>query len=229
MRGTFRLLQESLAYWRKQSKPFRFVQVSTDEVFGDLGPADAPFTEDSPYLPHSPYAASKASADHLVRSWHHTYGFPALITHCSNNYGSRQHPEKLIPRLIRRALFGESCEIHGDGSNVRDWISVEDHCRGIWLAYERGALGRSYCFGGGAERTNLEVAERIIVQLGQGYLECVGDRPGNDRRYAINFSRARAELGWTPKAVFEEGLSRTVSWYKANQHWCDRILHPVSR
>ncbi len=227
IKGTYSLLQAALKQYAKNPN-FRYVQVSTDEVFGDLGPEDAPFTEDSPYAPHSPYAASKASADHLVRAWHHTYGLPTIITHCSNNYGIRQHPEKLIPAQIRRALCGQYCEIHGSGGNIRDWIHVSDHCAGVWAAYERGTPGRSYCFGGRTERSTEQVTKQILSVLGypQTLLRFVPDRPGNDRRYAIDDSRARAELGWTPQRSFDEALKETAQWYSGNQLWCDLMLNP---
>lgn len=229
VRGTCSLLTESLKYW--QTHPhFRYVQVSTDEVYGDLGPEEAPFSESSPYAPHSPYAASKASADHFVRAWSHTYGLPTLITHCSNNYGIRQHPEKLIPAQVRRALCGQDCEIHGSGKNIRDWIHVEDHCAGIWAAYERGTPGETYCFGGRTELSTYEVTKRILRELGlpESRMISVSDRPGNDRRYAIDDSKAERELGWTRSRSFEEGLRETVLWYGGNQHWCDLILRRSS-
>ncbi len=213
--GTFSLLQESLTYWQKERPSFSFVQVSTDEVFGDLGPEEAPFSSDSPYSPNSPYSASKASADHLVRAWGHTYGLPFVITHCSNNYGSRQHHEKLIPHIINRLQGGNEITLHGDGSNVRDWIHVEDHCAGIWAAYSKGAAGRSYCFGGEAERTNLEVATAIVDYLGvpRRMITFGPDRPGNDRRYAIDNTEAERSLCWRPQWSFEEGLKDTVNHY----------------
>jgi dTDP-glucose 4,6-dehydratase len=213
--GTYFLLQESVTYWRG-NPDFRYVQISTDEVFGDLGPNDQPFTEDSPYRPNSPYAATKAAADHLVRSWSHTYGLPTIITHCSNNYGSRQHTEKLIPKLIGQAVRGEPLTIHGDGSNVRDWIHVEDHCLGVLAAYEHGAPG-SYCFGGNAERTNLEIANLIAGVIGckgKEAITFVPDRPGNDRRYAIDFTKATSVLGWKPQWKFEAGLVATIGHYE---------------
>ncbi len=214
--GTFSLLQECLKYWQQGKPPFRFVQVSTDEVFGDLSREDFPFSEDSRYLPNSPYAASKAAADHLVRSWGHTYGLPVTVTHCSNNYGSRQHPEKLIPLIVTRALKGERITLHGDGSNIRDWIHVSDHCRGIWAAYEKGDPGRSYCFGGKAERTNLAVTRQILDYLGLDWslISFGADRPGNDRRYAINNARVERELGWKPLWEFLPGLSDTIEYYR---------------
>lgn len=221
VRGTHILLTECLSYWRARGEPkeFRYVQISTDEVFGDLGPTDAPFTEASPLRPHSPYAASKCAADHFVAAFAHTYGLPVLTTRCSNNYGPRQYPEKLIPAAISSFLHGKPFCIHGDGSNVRDWISVEDHCRGILAAWARGVPGQSYCFGGAAERTNKEVVMQIAKLLRGGDIEYGPDRPGNDRRYAIDFSRATRELGWRPRDNFEARLAATVNWYCENQAW----------
>lgn len=227
--GTFALLQEVLRYEQVAPAGFRFIQVSTDEVFGDLGPYDPPFTEKSPFLPHSPYSASKAAADHLISAWSHTYDLPVITTHCTNNYGPRQYPEKLIPLAIACFLAGKPFALHGDGSNVRDWMWVEDHCRGIWAAYERGLPGQRYCFGGHAERSNLAVVTQIAQQLGRPDLITFGpDRPGNDRRYAVNFARARSELQWEPQANFETYLSRTVTWYAQNQQWLARCAEAVT-
>jgi dTDP-glucose 4,6-dehydratase len=213
--GTYSLLQEAKRYWEEGKPNFRFVQISTDEVFGDLGPAEAPFSAGSPYSPHSPYSASKAAADHLVRAWGHTYGLPTLVTHCSNNYGSRQHPEKLIPRVISRLKAGKEIILHGDGSNVRDWIHVSDHCAGIWSAYLNGEAGMSYCFGGEAERTNLQIATEIVDYLGvpRKLITFGPDRPGNDRRYAIDNTLAKRLLSWQPTWDFEDGLRDTINHY----------------
>lgn len=198
----------------------RYVQVSTDEVYGSLGPTGS-FSEDSPLRPSSPYAASKASADLLVGAWYHSYGLPALITRCSNNYGPYQHPEKLIPRMILRALSDRPLPIFGDGRYVRDWIHVEDHCRAVLAALEHGRPGRVYNLGGGEERENLVVATGILAQLQKpaSLLSFVPDRPGHDRRYAVDASRARAELGWAPRHHFTEGLSQTVAWYQQHREW----------
>jgi len=227
IRGTYVLLKETLHYWKSCGSPqdFRYVQISTDEVFGDLGPDDSPFTEESQFRPNSPYAASKAAADHLVRAWGHTYGLPVLTTHCSNNYGPRQHPEKLIPLTVTKMLRGEPITLHGTGKNVRDWLWVEDHCDGILAAYGWGTPGERYCFGGHSERTNLDVVTAIAHQLGCPHLIKFGpDRPGNDRRYAIDTSKAKAELGWEPKLEFGEGLARTVRWYAENWEWVSLML-----
>lgn len=210
----------------------RFVHVSTDEVYGELpwrdpaGPADAAeeperFTEDTPLAPRSPYAATKAAADHLVLAYVATHGLDAVVTRCSNNYGPRQFPEKLIPVLIARALADEPLPLYGDGLHVRDWLAVEDHCRGLVAAAERGAPGRVYNFGGGAERTNLSVAHEVLSILGKPreLIGFVDDRAGHDRRYGVDFSRAREELGWAPETRFEEGLRRVVRWYAESAEW----------
>jgi len=205
----------------------RFVQVSTDEVYGPLA-LDEPrrFTEDDPPQPTSPYAASKAGADQLVAAWFRTYGFPALITRCTNNYGPFQFPEKFIPLMITRAMQAERLPIYGDGLYVRDWIHVEDHCRGVLAALESGQPGRIYNFAGSAERANLDVVGEILRQTGQSrsLLETVPDRPGHDRRYAIDDARARAELGWAPRRSFEEGLASTIDWYRTHERWWRRIV-----
>ncbi|MEX2465536.1 MAG: dTDP-glucose 4,6-dehydratase [Gemmatimonadota bacterium] len=206
----------------------RFVQVSTDEVYGELpwrdpeASDDAPcFTEDTPLAPRSPYSATKAAADHLVQAYHHTHGLDVVLTRCSNNYGPYQHPEKLIPLMITRALAGESLPVYGDGLHVRDWIHVSDHCAGLVAAAERGRAGRVYNLGGDAERTNLSVVRALleILRKPESLIEHVTDRPGHDRRYAIDFSRASAELGWRPTRDFEEGLADTVQWYMENEAW----------
>jgi dTDP-glucose 4,6-dehydratase len=235
--GTVTLLEAATAYWRalvpsKQMK-FRLLHVSTDEVFGALG-HDGVFTEASPYRPSSPYAASKASSDHFVRAWYATYGFPALISNCGNNYGPFQFPEKLIPLVIIKALAGQSIPVYGDGSNVRDWIFVDDHARALVSIVEHGRLGETYAIGGAEERTNLEVVERIcdVLDASAGRLpsgprrqliEFVTDRPGHDFRYAIDSAKLRRELGWRPTESFKTGLTRTVEWYIANRPWWEGL------
>ncbi len=236
--GTLNLLECALAYWRAlpaaARERFRFLHVSTDEVYGSLGP-EGRFTEQSPYDPRSPYAASKAAADHLVRAFHHTYGLPAIVTNCSNNYGPFQFPEKLIPLAIQRALTGQEIPVYGDGRNVRDWLYVEDHCLALRLVLAGGRVGATYNIGGDAERENIAVVRRICALLderrprsdGRSYAEqirFVADRPGHDRRYAIDASRIRAELGWRPTHDFERGLRRTVEWYLEHQGWVQRVL-----
>jgi len=217
---------------------FRFLHVSTDEVYGTLGPTGL-FSEDTPYAPNSPYAASKAAADHLVRAYHHTYGLPVLITNCSNNYGPYQFPEKLIPLMILNALEGRPLPIYGDGGNVRDWLHVEDHCAGILLVLARGRVGEKYNVGGAGERTNLQVVDGLCAALeaarpaasnpalgGGSYRDLktfVADRPGHDRRYAIDARRIRAELGWAPSKTFEAGLAETVRWYAEHRAWCRAV------
>lgn len=209
---------------REASVP-RFVQVSTDEVYGSLGPTGA-FSETTPLAPNSPYSASKAGADLIVRSYVETYGFPALVTRCSNNYGPFQFPEKLIPLLVTRALADQPLPIYGDGLNVRDWLHVEDHCDAIEAVCRRGEVGRVYNIGGECEKTNIEIAEAVLGLLGKprDRITFVKDRPGHDRRYAMDISRIRGELGWTPRWRFEEGLAATVDWYRSNAGWWQRIL-----
>jgi dTDP-glucose 4,6-dehydratase len=231
--GTFQLLQVAVDYWRGLPAPsqaaFRFHHVSTDEVFGSLGAAGR-FTEASPYDPRSPYSASKASADHLVRAWRHTYGLPVIVTNCSNNYGPRHFPEKLIPLVIIKALAEQSLPVYGDGANVRDWLYVEDHARALTRVFEAGAVGETYLIGGGAERTNLEVVRAICVAMDQArprrgglkheeLIAFVPDRPGHDHRYAIDFAKLERELGWTPSVSFAEGIAATVRWYLDNEWW----------
>ncbi|MCQ2003187.1 dTDP-glucose 4,6-dehydratase [Rhizobium sp. NRK18] len=230
--GTFNMLEASRAHWVRKGKPpaFRFHHVSTDEVFGSL-PVDPEirFTEETPYDPRSPYSASKAASDHLVRAWHETYGLPVLITNCSNNYGPFHFPEKLVPRIILKALAGEPLPVYGDGSNVRDWLYVEDHAAALLTVIEKGRAGRSYNIGGSNERTNLEVVRTLCTILDErrpkasgSYLDQIAfvtDRPGHDARYAINADRIRAELGWVPAVSVEEGLDRTVRWYLDNEAW----------
>src|SRR5437763_13884411 len=227
--GTWALLEEARAYWEAAGRDaaFRFLHVSTDEVYGSLGPNDPAFTEETPYAPNSPYAASKAAADHLVRAYHHTYGLPVVTTNCSNNYGPRQFPEKLIPLMIHNAIVGKPLPVYGDGGNVRDWLYVGDHCAAIRAALEGGRPGETYNVGGNAERTNLEVVETLCRILGQqrpGHdfrrqITFVKDRPGHDRRYAIDAAKISRELGWAPRETFETGLGRTVRWYLDNDAW----------
>jgi dTDP-glucose 4,6-dehydratase len=238
--GTFELLEAARLHLRdRKDDAFRFLHVSTDEVYGTLGPTGA-FSETTPYAPNSPYAASKAGADHLVRAWHETYGLPAILTNCSNNYGPFQFPEKLIPLMILNAVEGKALPIYGDGGNVRDWLYVEDHCEGILLALQRGRPGEKYNIGGGNERTNLQVVDALCATLDRelptaknpalagrkSYADLktfVKDRPGHDRRYAIDAAKIRSELGWLPKHDFEAGLAETVRWYLANRAWCEGV------
>jgi dTDP-glucose 4,6-dehydratase len=204
----------------------RFVHVSTDEVYGDLRRDDPPFTEATPLAPRSPYAASKAGSDHLVAAWAHTWGFPAVITRCSNNYGPRQFPEKLIPLMILNALADQPLPVYGDGRNVRDWIHVEDHCAGLDAVLRRGRAGEVYNLGGGGERDNLAIVRRLLELLGkpESLIRFVADRPGHDRRYAISSEKAARELDWTPRRRLDEGLAETVAWYRANEPWWRDIL-----
>ena len=240
--GAFELLDGARLYLAAapsaERERFRFLHVSTDEVYGSLGPTGA-FTESTAYAPNSPYAASKAGADHLVRAFHETYGLPALLTNCSNNYGPYQFPEKLIPLMILNALEGRSLPIYGDGGNVRDWLYVEDHCRGILEVLRRGRPGEKYNLGGRSERTNLQIVDTICDILeserpaaenpalgGRGYRDLktfVADRPGHDRRYAIDDGKIRSELSWEPRHDFASGLRATVRWYLANEAWCKAV------
>ncbi|MFM7207217.1 MAG: dTDP-glucose 4,6-dehydratase [Planctomycetaceae bacterium] len=232
--GTFRLLEAVRSYWTSLSpadkEAFRFLHVSTDEVFGTLTASDPPFRETNQYLPNSPYAASKAASDHLVRGYHHTYGLPVLTTNCSNNYGPWQFPEKLIPLIIANALAGKPLPIYGDGMQVRDWLYVGDHCSAIRRVLEAGRLGEVYCIGGSSEKPNLEVVNTLCGILdaerpradGRPYaaqITSVKDRPGHDRRYAIDARKIGTELGWKPAETFETGLRRTVRWYLDHQDW----------
>lgn len=236
--ATARLLVETLDYWRgldaAAQAAFRFHHVSTDEVFGALGPDDPPFTEATPYAPNSPYAASKAASDHLVRAWHATYGLPTLVTNCSNNYGPWQFPEKLIPLMIAKAATGEALPVYGDGRQVRDWLHVDDHAHGLALALERGRPGEVYAFGGDAEVANIDVVRaicaRVDAKLGPraegprtDLIAHVTDRPGHDRRYAIDAAKAQRALGWRPAHAFATGLDATVDWYLAAGDWLARI------
>ncbi|MGH7334788.1 MAG: dTDP-glucose 4,6-dehydratase [Candidatus Rokuibacteriota bacterium] len=243
--GSFELLEAARAFWTPLAAParqqFRFLHVSTDEVYGSLGASGA-FSEDMAFAPNSPYAASKAGADHLVRAYHETYGLPTLITNCSNNYGPYQFPEKLIPLMILNAVEGRKLPIYGDGRHVRDWLYVEDHCAGVWLVLERGQVGARYNIGGGNERTNLEIVDRLCAAVEAAWpaarnaalaghsAACyealktfVADRPGHDRRYAIDATKIRRELGWRPAHDFEAGLAKTVRWYLDNRAWCEAV------
>lgn len=230
--GTFRLLEAVRHYWQAlpaaEKEAFRFLHVSTDEVYGSLGPADPAFTEHHNYQPNSPYSASKAGSDHLVRAWHHTYGLPVLTTNCSNNYGPFQFPEKLIPLMILNAIQGKPLPVYGDGENVRDWLYVGDHCTAIRLVLERGRPGETYNVGGNTERTNLEVVRTICAVLDEirpvssprsSLLTFVQDRPGHDRRYAIDTSKIKGEFGWQPAVTFEQGMRRTIRWYLDHEEW----------
>ncbi len=227
--GTYNLLEAARAYWEGKGRPegFRFHHISTDEVYGSLG-TEGKFTEETPYAPNSPYSASKAASDHLVRAWHETYGLPVVITNCSNNYGPYHFPEKLIPVVILKALAREPIPIYGTGENVRDWLYVEDHAEALLLVLERGRVGRSYNIGGENEATNLELVRMLCAILDErrpegaphgDLITFVADRPGHDLRYAIDPSRIREELGWRPSVTLEEGLRRTVDWYLANESW----------
>ncbi|HEV3394878.1 MAG TPA: dTDP-glucose 4,6-dehydratase [Xanthobacteraceae bacterium] len=233
--GTYHLLEAARHYCAALSparrEAFRFVHVSTDEVYGSLG-AEGRFHEDTPYRPSSPYSASKAASDHLAQAWHRTYGLPVIVSNCSNNYGPRQFPEKLIPLTILKALAGEALPVYGDGANVRDWLHVEDHAAGLMALIERGRPGERYNFGGDSERTNLAVVEDICATLDRlvpaarprrELIAFVTDRPGHDQRYAIDASKARRELGWQPRQSFEAGLERTVRWYLDNRPWWEPL------
>ncbi len=203
----------------------RFHHISTDEVFGSLEPKDAPFSEKTSYDPRSPYSASKAASDHLVRSYYHTFGLPITISNCSNNYGPFQFPEKLIPFFITNLLEGKKVPLYGDGLNVRDWIHVDDHNRGVDLILQKGKIGETYCLGGASEKTNLEITKFILNEFGKGdeMIEYIKDRAGHDRRYAIDFSKIKKELGWEPQVKFADGLKQTVEWYRDNQDWWKKI------
>ena len=235
--GTFTLLEAARAYWMSlepgPKKAFRFHQISTDEVYGSLGPTDAPFTEDHPYQPNSPYAASKAASDHLVRAWHHTYGLPVVTTNCSNNYGPCQFPEKLIPLVIINALAGKPLPVYGDGRQVRDWLYVKDHCSSIRAVLERGRVGETYNVGGWNEKPNIEIVGTICALLDELRPDAAGsyrrlithvaDRPGHDRRYAIDARKLERELGWRPAETFETGIRKTVRWYLDNPAWVAHV------
>jgi dTDP-glucose 4,6-dehydratase len=236
--GTFHLLEAALAHWRslpvQQRERFRFLHVSTDEVYGSLGPSDPPFTEATPYAPNSPYSASKAASDHFVRAYHSTYGLPTITTNCSNNYGPFQFPEKLIPLVIVNALAGKPLPVYGDGKNVRDWLYVGDHCEAIWKVLVSGRPGETYNIGGQSEKSNIDVVRMICGMLNElrpnkqvgdfsSLITFVKDRPGHDRRYAIDASKISSELGWAPRETFETGLRRTVGWYLENQAWVQDV------
>jgi len=231
--GTFALLEEARAYWggldAGENADFRFVHVSTDEVYGSLGPDDPPFSETTAYAPNSPYAASKAASDHLVRAYHHTYGLPTLTTNCSNNYGRFQFPEKLIPLMILNALNSKPLPVYGDGKNVRDWLYVEDHCEAIATVLKQGKVGQTYNIGGWNEKRNLDIVETICDMVDEmagtrgssrrDLITFVKDRPGHDRRYAMDATKIERELGWRPRETFESGIRKTVKWYLGNEEW----------
>jgi dTDP-glucose 4,6-dehydratase len=236
--GTFTLLEAARAYWNSldadAKAAFRFLHVSTDEVFGSLEADDAPFNERTAYAPNSPYSASKAASDHFVRAYHHTYGLPTLTTNCSNNYGPYQFPEKLIPLAITRALKGEKLPVYGDGKNVRDWLYVGDHCAAIRTVLEKGVVGRTYNIGGWNEKANIDVVHTLCAVLDElrpaasggryaGQIEFVKDRPGHDRRYAIDASLIERELGWRPAETFETGIRKTIAWYLDNAEWVEGV------
>jgi dTDP-glucose 4,6-dehydratase len=218
--GTYTLLKSALANGKK-----RFHHVSTDEVFGSLGTDDPAFSENTPYDPRSPYSASKAASDHLVRSYYHTFGLPITISNCSNNYGPYHFPEKLFPLVITNLLEGKKVPMYGDGKNIRDWLHVEDHCRAIDLILEKGKIGETYCVGGNSEKTNLEAAQKILdlMGLGEDMIEYVTDRAGHDRRYAIDAKKIQRELDWEPQITFEEGLKDTIDWYRKNKAWWKQV------
>ncbi len=235
--SVFNLLEETLSYWRelnaKEQETFRFLHISTDEVYGSLGMNDPPFTEESPYQPNSPYAASKASSDHLVRSYFHTYGLPTLTTNCSNNYGPYQYPEKLIPLMILNALSEKPLPVYGDGKNIRDWLYVEDHCSAIRVVLEKGRIGETYNIGGRSEKANIEVVRTLAILLDEIHprkkgtygelIAYVTDRPGHDRRYAINADKIDRELGWKPSESFETGIQKTIEWYLNHHEWIEQV------
>jgi dTDP-glucose 4,6-dehydratase len=241
--GTYTLLEAALAHWRTLDGAararFRFQHISTDEVFGSLGPSGR-FSETTPYAPNSPYAASKAASDHLVRAWHHTYGLPTLTTNCSNNYGPYHFPEKLIPLIIIRALRGERLPVYGRGENVRDWLHVEDHAEALALVLQKGRPGETYSVGGDSERRNIDVVRAICRLLDEmlpnsrnlpheKLIEFVTDRPGHDARYAIDATKIRTELGWRPRHSFEDGLRQTVRWFLDNRPWWERVMSGAYR
>jgi dTDP-glucose 4,6-dehydratase len=234
--GTFHLLEEARGYWMGLPEPeksvFRFLHVSTDEVYGSLASEDPAFAETAPYAPNSPYSASKAASDHLVRAYHHTYGLPTLTTNCSNNYGPYQFPEKLIPLMILNAVNGRPLPVYGDGMNVRDWLYVGDHCAAIRVVLEKGRVGETYNIGGWREKPNLEIVRTVCTLLDETRPEgapheklitFVKDRPGHDRRYAIDASKIERELGWLPVETFETGIRKTVRWYLDNLSWAERV------
>lgn len=236
--GTFNLLEEVMGYWKKmpssERENFKFLHVSTDEVYGSLNPNDPPFIESSPYAPNSPYSASKASSDHLIRAYNHTYGFPAVITNCSNNYGPYQFPEKLIPLMIVNAANGKALPVYGDGLHIRDWLYVEDHCNALKMVIKNGKTGETYNIGGCNQKTNLEVVKTICVILDEilsdspfvpysSLITFIKDRPGHDRRYAIDASKINKEFGWLPEESFETGIRKTIKWYLDNNSWVKSV------
>jgi dTDP-glucose 4,6-dehydratase len=242
--GTFSLLEEARAYWSKLPEPergqFRFLHISTDEVYGSLRAEDPAFCETTPYAPNSPYSASKAAADHLVRACHHTYQLPTLTTNCSNNYGPYQFPEKLIPLMILNACEGKALPVYGDGLNIRDWLFVSDHCEAIRTVLAHGRVGETYNVGGGNEKRNLEIVETICQVLDElrpgdqvvphrALITFVKDRPGHDRRYAIDASKIERELGWRPRETFESGIRKTIAWYVANAEWVKEVTSGAYR
>jgi dTDP-glucose 4,6-dehydratase len=234
--GTFTLLDVARHYWKSlaENNSFRFLHVSTDEVYGSLGETGY-FTEETPYDPRSPYSSSKAASDHLVKAWFHTYGLPIVVTNCSNNYGPYQFPEKLIPTVILKSLRGENIPVYGDGGAIRDWLYVDDHVRAILAALEKGQIGETYNIGTNAEKTTVQMVEAITTLLDElvpaspykphkSLMKFVTDRPGHDRRYAIDASKIKRDLGWSPQESFETGMRKTVQWYLDNSEWCERIL-----
>ena len=236
--GTYHLLEEARAYWKSlppgRREGFRFLHVSTDEVYGSLGPEDPAFTENTPYAPNSPYSASKAGSDHLVRAYYHTFGLPTIITNCSNNYGPRQFPEKLTPLILLNAIEGKPLPVYGDGLNIRDWLYVADHCEALRVVLEKGKPGETYNIGGSCEKTNIEIVEALCALLDEmapesryaphrSLITFVKDRPGHDRRYAVDCSRIERELGWRAKETFESGLRKTIRWYLDNREWVESI------
>jgi dTDP-glucose 4,6-dehydratase len=236
--GTFTLLEEARAYWSSlpeaERQEFRFLHVSTDEVYGSLGPTEAPFSETTPYAPNSPYSASKAASDHLVRAYHHTYGLPTLTTNCSNNYGPYQFPEKLIPLIILNARGGKPLPVYGDGQNVRDWLYVEDHCGAIRTVLSRGRVGETYNIGGCNEKKNLEIVNTVCALLDElrpndpvvphrNLIAFVKDRPGHDRRYAMDARKIERELHWRPTETFDTGIRKTVDWYLQHEDWVQDV------
>ncbi|HWI14766.1 MAG TPA: dTDP-glucose 4,6-dehydratase [Burkholderiales bacterium] len=240
--GTFNLLTETLAYWQAlpehEQRAFRFHHISTDEVYGSLEPDDPAFSETTPYQPNSPYAASKAASDHFVRAFHHTYGLPTLTTNCSNNYGPLQFPEKFLPLMLLNAIDGKPLPVYGDGLNVRDWLYVADHCEAVRLVLARGRVGETYNIGGNSEKRNIDVLTTLCRLLDRVHpsgapharlVTYVKDRPGHDRRYAIDASKLRRELGWQPRVTFEQGLERTVSWYLDNMDWVRSVTSGAYR
>jgi dTDP-glucose 4,6-dehydratase len=231
VRGTATLLEACRAAWGRAAMGVRFLQVGTDEVYGSLGPDEAPFTETTPLAPNSPYSASKAAADHLVRAWVHTFDFPAIVTRCSNNYGPYQFPEKLIPLMITRALADQPLPVYGDGAQVRDWLHVTDHAAALWETLRHGRCGEVYNIGGRTERRNLEVVRLVLRALGkpESLIQFVTDRPGHDRRYAIDSSKLEREIGWKPGGRLEDGIPETVDWYVTHRSWWERVLSEAYR